>query len=358
MAGDDRYILHGLRLSYFTGKLEAYLRAKGIPFRFVEMDMADFRRCARATGIAQMPQLECPDGSWLTDTTAIIAHFEAYWPKPRLHAETDDVRFASLLLEDLFDEWLWRPALYYRWAFSQDARLMGEQLARGLLRDIPAPVLLKRAFITLRQQRHYLHRDGIRRATRSQVEALFVRTLDILETVFYDRPYVMGRRPCEADFALFGPVQRHFANDPTPAAIMRERAPRTLEWASRLWAASAESLRGSPPISVVPSDLSPFFAMASAEYLPYLEANAAAYDARASHVEYTLDDIAWRVPVSPYRVTCLKRLREQFASLSDPAKQNVRTWLGAGTDMLDQPVDGLDLRESRAVLHDRQLRPV
>ena len=40
------YELHGLKLSYFTGKLEAYMRAKGLPFRFVEMDMADFRRCA------------------------------------------------------------------------------------------------------------------------------------------------------------------------------------------------------------------------------------------------------------------------------------------------------------------------
>ena len=70
------YRLHGLKLSYFTGKLEAYFRCKGIAHAFVEMDTADFRRCARATGIAQMPQVECPDGPWLTDTTAIIAHFE------------------------------------------------------------------------------------------------------------------------------------------------------------------------------------------------------------------------------------------------------------------------------------------
>lgn len=70
------YVLHGLKLSYFTGKLEAYLRVKGVPHRFVGMDMADFRACARATGIAQMPQLETPDGGWLTDTTAILRRFE------------------------------------------------------------------------------------------------------------------------------------------------------------------------------------------------------------------------------------------------------------------------------------------
>ena len=67
------YRLHGLKLSYFTGKLEAYFRVKGVAFEFVDMDTADFRRCARETGIAQMPQVQAPDGRWLTDTTAIIA---------------------------------------------------------------------------------------------------------------------------------------------------------------------------------------------------------------------------------------------------------------------------------------------
>jgi hypothetical protein len=49
--------VHGLDLSYFTGKIEAYLRAKGIGYQLVEMDTADFAACARATGIRQMPQI-------------------------------------------------------------------------------------------------------------------------------------------------------------------------------------------------------------------------------------------------------------------------------------------------------------
>lgn len=54
------YTLYGLKLSYFTGKLEAYLRAKGIPFQFVEMNIADFQQCAKETRVAQMPQLLTP----------------------------------------------------------------------------------------------------------------------------------------------------------------------------------------------------------------------------------------------------------------------------------------------------------
>eukprot|EP01031_Cornospumella_fuschlensis_P011723 gene11723-14324_t len=109
------YTLYGLKLSYFTGKLEAYLRAKGIAFQFVEMNTADFQRCARETGVAQMPQLLSPQGAWLTDTTTIIAHFEGQGAEPKLSSTTATGNFFSLLLEDAFDEWLWRPALYYRW---------------------------------------------------------------------------------------------------------------------------------------------------------------------------------------------------------------------------------------------------
>ena len=66
---DKVYRLHGLKLSYFTGKLEAYFRKKGVPFEFVEMDREDFQRCTHRTGITQVPQVEVPDGIWLTDTT-------------------------------------------------------------------------------------------------------------------------------------------------------------------------------------------------------------------------------------------------------------------------------------------------
>jgi glutathione S-transferase len=81
---DETWELHGLKLSYFTGKLEGWLRARGLPFRFVEMDLAGFRACARATGVAQMPALRSPGGEWLTDTTAILRRLEAEAPGPAL----------------------------------------------------------------------------------------------------------------------------------------------------------------------------------------------------------------------------------------------------------------------------------
>lgn len=339
MKTDARYTLHGLKLSYFTGKLEAYFRAKGIPFDYIEMDLADFRRCARATGIAQMPQVETPSGGWMSDTTDIIAHFEAEAAGPRFKPADPAVAYISLLLEDLFDEWLWRPALYYRWAFAEDARLMSSQLARTLLRDAPGPLLLRRQIILRRQRRVFLKKDGVTSTTAPQIEDLYLRMLAILEPIFAQRPYLFGGRPCEADFGLFGPFFRHFSSDPTPAAILRERAPHTLAWVSRLWAATPAQLAASPVVTEAPADLGPLLAMACDEYLPYLAANSDATRSGKNEVCWTNLGVAWRTPTSPYRARCLASLQKAYQALDARARSMVDARLtSSAASLLAAPI--------------------
>jgi glutathione S-transferase len=332
------HVVHGLKLSYFTGKLEAYFRVKGIAYRFVEMDLADFRACARATGIAQMPQVERPDGTWETDTTAILSRIEDRREEPRLRPETPVASFCSRLLEDCFDEWLWRPALYYRWAFADDSALLSAQLARTLLRGIPAPFWLRRRFIRARQRREFLRRDGVTNETRSQIESLYHRTIDALEPIFAKRPFLFGARPCEADFGLFGPFFRHFSHDPTPAAILRERGPHTLAWTARLWATRAEDIAGAARIDGAPEDLAPLLEIAAEEYLPYLAANEAAVRERRRDVRYASQGIRWSVPSSPYRAYCLEALRAGFQELSSDDRAVAGARIGsAASDLLAMP---------------------
>lgn len=330
-------ILHGLKLSYFTGKLEAYLRAKGIAHTFVEMDMKDFRRCARATGVAQMPQLELPDGTWLTDTTAIMERFEADFPEPAFRPRDPAAAFMSLLLEDYFDEWLWRPALYYRWAFEEDAKLMSAQIARTMLRDVRAPFWLRRRIILDRQRRVYMRQDGVTRRTAPQIEALYRETLAYLEAILSTRPFLFGARPCEADFGLFGPMFRHFSSDPTPSAIMRETAPHVAAWVTRLWATTPDQIAHAPEIIAAPDDLAPLLRAVSAHYLPYLNTNARAVGEGAKHVCYTVEGVDWRVPASPYRAQCLARLQRTYQGLPNTARDEVNSRLSEGAKALAQP---------------------
>ncbi|MDP3869998.1 glutathione S-transferase N-terminal domain-containing protein [Phenylobacterium sp.] len=325
---DQPYELHGLKLSYFTGKLEAYLRAKGIAFTFVEMDTADFRRCAKETGVAQMPQLRTPQGDWLTDTTAIMARFEDQGMEPQFRPLTATGAFLSRLLEDAFDEWLWRPALYYRWAFEEDSRLMGRQIARTMLRDVPAPLWIRSLVITTRQKREYLRADGVTRDNGPTVEGHYLAVLDMLEPVLAAQAFLFGDRPCEADFGLFGPMFRHFSHDPTPAAILRERAPNVLAWTARLWAATPETLSGSLRVGDPPGDLDPLLRCIGADYLPYLATNLAAVARHAPKVSFESFGARFEIPASPYRAACWLDLRRQFAALSPGEQSAVSARLG------------------------------
>jgi glutathione S-transferase len=333
-SADGMMTVHGLTLSYFTGKLEAWLRVKGIPYRFAEMDTAAFRRAGRATGVLQMPQIEMADGTWLTDTAAIMADFERRFPAPALSPSDPLTRFASLLLEDYGDEWLWRPALHYRWSFDEDMTLMSAQIARTMLRDVKLPFWIRRQMILRRQRRVYLARDGVTRTTIPQIEALYLATLDAMEAVLAKRPFLMGERPVEADFGFFGSMFRHFASDPTPAAIMRARAPHVLLWVARLWAARPEDIERAVLPARVPEDLAPFFARIAGEYLPYLAANEAALVRGESVVSYRQDGVGWRVPASPYRAHCLAALRRHFGELDADAREGAAALLGGAAGLL------------------------
>jgi glutathione S-transferase len=325
---DRPYELHGLKLSYFTGKLEAYLRAKGIAFTFVEMDTADFRRCAKETGVAQMPQLRTPQGDWLTDTTAIMARFEDQGIEPQFRPLTATGAFLSRLLEDAFDEWLWRPALYFRWAFEEDSRLMGRQIARTMLRDVPAPLWMRSLAITTRQKREYLRADGVTRDNGPAIERHYLAVLDILEPVLAAQPFLFGDRPCEADFGLFGPMFRHFHCDPTPGRIMRARAPSVAAWVTRLWALNGIEGAYARSVTSIPDDLGGVFSLIRERFLPELATNAAALAAGKGQVRYRLGDHDFRYPTNPYRAGRLSRLQREYSALPPSARDAVTDLIG------------------------------
>jgi glutathione S-transferase len=333
-----RWVLHGLKQSYFTGKLEGYLRVKGVPFDFVEMDTADFRACGRATGVYQMPQLQAPDGEWLTDTTPILRRFEAERPEPALQPSDPVAAFLSLFLEDAFDEWLWRPALYYRWAFHEDSRLMGRQLGRTIISDMPGPLGLRALAIRRRQQRTFLREDGVTRETAPLVEAIYADALAALEPIFASRPFLFGERPVAADFGLFGPMFRHFFSDPTPAAIMRETAPNVLAWVTRLWALTPEQAVAAPRPAEAPADLDPLLKLAAHEHLTELVANFDAVMAGAREAKFELRGARWTTPVSPYCAACLIDLRKLYAALSPADQATVGARLGPAAAQLKGPI--------------------
>jgi glutathione S-transferase len=320
--------VYGSEISYFTGKLEAYLRYKEIPYERVAMTARHFNRTVpRATGAAQMPAVELADGRWMTDTTPMIAWFESERPTPAVIPPDPLQAFVSRLLEDYADEWLWRPAMHYRWSYAPDARLLSGRIVTELLADVPAPGWAKRWAIRRRQFGGFVRGDGVRSATRAHVEGVYLRTLATLEAVFATRPFLLGDAPTLADFGFFGSMFRHFGIDPTPSAIMRNRAPRVYAWVARTWNARASETRGALA-GGIPANWGPLLDDVGSAYLPYLCANAEAWKARRRRFDVAIQDATYRhLPTSRYRVWCLEELRRHHDALPDGARRDARALL-------------------------------
>jgi hypothetical protein len=218
--------------------------------------------------------------------------------------------------------------MHYRWSYPETARLMSAWLAEHL-HERRAPQWVKRLYWRRRQYGTFVKGDGVSTDTRAAVEASYLDTLSALETVFVRRPYVLGERPTEADFGLFASMFRHFFCDPVPARIMRERAPGVHEWVARMWNLRPERLAAHALPDRMPDDLGPLLGAVTDVYLPYLDANAAAYANGERSVRYQVQGATFIEPVKPYRVWCRDRLQCRLAALDAAASARVEQALGA-----------------------------
>jgi glutathione S-transferase len=335
------YTIYGMFCSYFTKKLENYFQVKGIPYKYVELDSPGFAQLPKKVGVTQFPLVECPDGTWLCDTTPIIQAFENGTPETPIRPRDPLVAFCSYFLEDSFDEWLWAPALYYRWAFDMDERRRSDEFTYTIAaRGLPLPRFMLRWVIKSRQTGVHLKRNGLVSDRHNrQIEQLYIDLLDLLQPILKKRPFLFGYRPCEADFGLQGPMFPHFSNDPTPQEIMQVRAPNVFSWVARLWATRPEDVNAAPEISTVPDDLKDLMQKMASDYVPYLLANRNAFLEGEDTTSYKVDGLEWTVMTAPYRVYCLAEIQKRFQILSDEHKAQARLFLGdAAADILQAEI--------------------
>lgn len=319
----------GSEISYFTGKFETYLRYKELPYTYRGLDLVHYYwTVPRRLGATEYPTVRLADGRWMSDTTPMISWLEGEHPGRPVIPQEPVQRYLALLIEDFADEWLWRPAMYYRWSHADDRRLAAASLAREVVR-FPIPLAVRKLLVAGRQTHLFVTHDGVNdRATREHAHAAYTRLLDMLEPIFTARPFILGQRPTIADIGLMGPFWRHFAHDPTTAKLMQDRAPSTFAWAARTWSARASRLADLELLAGIPPDLSPLLTEIGQAHLEALAANAAAHGAGRTTHDLTVQGVTYRsVPTSAYRVWCLEQLRERFASLDAPAAGEVRTVL-------------------------------
>ncbi len=283
----DVYRVFGSELSPYSVKVRSYFRFKGIPHQWVVRSPAiadEFQRYAR---LPLIPLVITPSGEGLQDSTPIIEHVEALFPEPSIHPTDLDLRFLSALIEEYADEWGNKPMFHYRWWRPVDQRSAAERIARGMAGE-GAPEEQVAQIVASVQQRMSgrLPFVGSSAATQEQIEGSFARQLDLLEAHLAQRPYLFGERPALADFGWWGQVYE-LSTDPTPGAILRARAPCTMDWVERMlkpevqgefdaWETLAETRE-----PIIATEI-------AAVFLPWSTANARALEAGSSELEVTL----------------------------------------------------------------------
>lgn len=331
------YTLYKMDISYFSGKLEAYLRAKGIPYTTRTADARGLKEIHAATGVMKAPALRTADNLWLLDTTPTIEYLEQRYPDNPILPSDPVTAFCTRLIEDYADEWLWRPAMWWRWEPLPTRKALGWRIALEV--DPPGiPHPLMAWLFAQRQRRTWIWGDGVDASNADAVRDLYLHELDFLQPMLATRPYLLGDQPSLADFGYFASMFRHFGNDPDPAEVMRRRAPDVYAWLARLWN-HPPATATTPPHWVLPEgpEWAPLWRRVCGDYLPYLAQNAQAWQRDKKRFDSQGATLSFKHTVTVrYRVWCLQRLQRAFAALDTEARTRVTALLAnhGGIDAL------------------------
>jgi glutathione S-transferase len=207
------YRVYGMSQSYFTRKLTGYLDYKKIPYLLCRSGgmNAGVRAAGWSGGI---PAVMTPEGAYMWDTTAMIHHLETRYCEPAVVPPDPTLGFLCYALEDVLDEWIYRPAVGSRWFYQENAQVGGWELARDMTHEVSVPGLqafeLLKAHVTSTCAPFGITAENV----SSWIEEILKPWIRVTGAHLATRRYFFGARPSLADFAFFGSNAAHFINDP------------------------------------------------------------------------------------------------------------------------------------------------
>lgn len=270
----ESYKLYGSQMSLYTGKVRSYLKKKGLPYDEVLSSVKVYKSfIIPRTGVRFIPVLQTPDDQVLQDTTVILDELEARHPENSIYPGSSKQHLAALLIETYAEEWLLIPAMHYRWNYPhQNDKFIYSEFGRVILPNAP---LFIRAWLGKKIGARFKAKVpllGINETTIPSIEASYIRLLSELQSHFEQHDYLLGNKPCVADFGLIAPLYAHLYRDPAPGKLMTKHAPAVAQWVQRM--ISDEPALGSGallPDDQVPDTLLPILKRMAREQLPVLQ---------------------------------------------------------------------------------------
>jgi glutathione S-transferase len=232
------YKLYQSPISYYSGKVRAYLRYKCLSFeQITSSDKVANEVIKPATGGWRViPILEKPDGNFIQDSSIILDELEMLHSEYGITPDGIKQKFVSSLFELYGDEWLVIPAMHYRWSFKKEnlshilngfgqtrkphwptsIRWMAGILPAMLFGNVAGPIL------------------GVSKKNIPALESWTEDILSLLDTHFAEHDYLLGSRACYGDFGLFGPIYAHLYLDPYPYQNLIAKRPHLKAWIERM----------------------------------------------------------------------------------------------------------------------------
>ena len=319
-------------------KVENILRYLQIPYEFVEKQPHVGTDLETRAGTGAVPVLHTPDDWVLADSTPIARLLDARSRVGPILPTAPRQRAATLLLEDWMDEWLPRAAVYTRWNFPESVEAMPGGAISKMMLGKPFHALdeseraqiqpmLDAALAQLAPFREMMTNEVLVIGNANlelgdDIMGWFGALLDDMAVHLEGHAYLLGDRPCIADFVLSGSFAAHFANDTWPREFIARRQPVMLEWAERLWDAQAGEEDWLAD-DLVPGTLAPLFAEMGRLFAPYLRANREALDKGEEDFAPDLGHGPRTFGVNRYRELCRLDVRDEILA-SDPELQAVR----------------------------------
>ncbi len=256
------YRLFSWELSYFSGKVRAYLRYKhrmGDLSTGFEDVLATPELVAGlltpATGSGAVPQLRTSDGTWVQDSSDIIDFIEARHDKvPVIPSALEAPRqtLASYLVELLADEWMVVPGFWERWHYSladvtpnhvrYNAMQWGSVFAAGAPGDerLAAGAAVFENLFGISEARtnpRGVYAGLVHLGCTPETEHAWWDSMEnilaLLDVHLGRHDFVLGGLPSLGDFGLMGPLYAHLYRDATSGFMLRTQHPVVAEWVER-----------------------------------------------------------------------------------------------------------------------------
>ena len=289
---DKPYIHWSAHVSLYSAKTRSYLIKKGInftettPYAGIAGAKDRWSKVIEpAMGYFGIPVLDLPDGTFISDTSAIIRYLEEKHPEPAMQPADPVMRALCWLIFNFGTEGMFLECQHYRWSFKESASFAADDIGRALgdPADMAAIEKLGAGYQAMKLKR-FPDEVGITKETIPAIERSAMLVFKKLDLHFRYQPYILGGRPSVADSALMEVLHAHLGRDPYAAHIMKTTAPALFRWTETMnWPGIPTSELSQVPQEYLdpdnlPDELMDFLRLMCGNFGPQFEANANAYE--------------------------------------------------------------------------------